>query len=139
MPLVKKFRSSTSNFDDKPFRKGRPLVGGLSFRGVSGLCTNSRAHVVPAGTQAQGMRPMQAWASCSGVGQLAMGGAQCSEQRGPDLERSETKQNLSWSLSPSHWFRVLRPTVCLRLYLTAWRHMRRSVAFAARSFFRRLD
>ena len=36
-------------------RTRRPLVGGLSFQGVSGLCTNSLAHRLPEGTQAQGI------------------------------------------------------------------------------------
>ena len=51
---------------------GRPLLGGLSFLGVSGLCTSSLAQRLPGETQAQGMRrrPRQAWVSCSGVGQL---------------------------------------------------------------------
>ena len=34
-------------------RTGRRLVGGLSFHGVSGLCTNSLAHRLPGGIQAQ--------------------------------------------------------------------------------------
>ena len=68
------------------------LLGGLSFHGVSGLCTNSLARRLPKGIQAQGTRrlPMQAWVSFSGVGQLLcdphpLGGDQCGEQRGPDL------------------------------------------------------
>ena len=49
----------------------RPLVGGLSFHGVSGLCTNSPAHGLPGGIQAQGTRrrPIRAWVPCP-VGQL---------------------------------------------------------------------
>ena len=45
-------------------RTGRPLVGGLSFHDVYGLCTSSLAHRLPGGIQAQGMRkrPMQAFA-----------------------------------------------------------------------------
>ena len=43
-------------------RAGRPLVGGLSFDGVSALCMSSLAHRLPGGIQAQSMRrrPMQA-------------------------------------------------------------------------------
>ena len=48
-------------------RTGRPLVGGLSFHGVLGLCMSSLAHRLQGGVQAQGLRrrPMQAWVSCS--------------------------------------------------------------------------
>ena len=81
-------------------RAGRRLVGGLSFHGVSELCTNSLAHRLPGGIQAQelriqaqGMRrrPMQAWVSCSGGRATAwdlhaVRDAQCGELRGPDLE-----------------------------------------------------
>ena len=71
------------------------LVGGLSFHGVSGLCLSSLEHRLPGGIQAQGMRrrPMQAWVSCSGgtvCDPHALVGAPCGEQRGPDLEHSET-------------------------------------------------
>ena len=54
------------------FRTGRPLVGGLSFHGVQGLCTNSLAQRLPGGTQAQRLttRSMQAWASSTGGRQL---------------------------------------------------------------------
>ena len=40
----------------QPLRAGRPLVGGLSFHGVSGLCTSSLAHKLPGGILAQGIR-----------------------------------------------------------------------------------
>ena len=74
---------------------GRPLVGGLSFHGVSGLCMSSLAHGLPGGIQAQAMRrrPTQAWVSCS-RGRItacdphALRGDQCGEQRGPDLKHS---------------------------------------------------
>ena len=54
-------------------RTGRPLVGGLSFHGVWGLCTNPVARRPPRGIQAQDMRrrPMQAWVSRSGSGTTA--------------------------------------------------------------------
>ena len=73
-------------------RTGRPLVGGFSFHGVSGLCPNSLAHGQPGGIQSQGMR------QAADAGQLPVirtpwGGAQCGEQCGPDLEHSETKQS----------------------------------------------
>ena len=69
-------------------RAGRPLVGGVSFHGVSGLCMNSLVQRLPGVVQAQSVgllwrsaihlrparqalggmirRPMQAWVSCSG-------------------------------------------------------------------------
>ena len=53
---------------NQTLRTGRPLVDGLSFHGVSGLCMSSLAHWLPGGIQSQGIsrRPMQAWVSCSG-------------------------------------------------------------------------
>ena len=54
------------------WERSRPLVCGLSFHGVSGLCVSSLAHTLRSGIQAQGMRrrPMQAWVLALGVGQL---------------------------------------------------------------------
>ena len=81
-------------------RAGRALVGGLPFHGVSGLCTNSVAHWLPRGIQAQGMswRPLQAWVSCSrspttACDSHALGGDQCAEQRDSRLERSRTNKS----------------------------------------------
>ena len=50
-------------------RTGLPPVGGLSFHGVPGLCSNSLAHRLPGGIEAQGKirPPMQAWVSFSGA------------------------------------------------------------------------
>ena len=75
-------------------RTGRPLFGGLSFHGVSGLRTNSLAHGLPGGIQAQDMRGGR----CR-PGSLALGGrTNCfhtpwvaisvGEQRGPDCKHS---------------------------------------------------
>ena len=79
-------------------RTGRPLVGGLSFHGVSGLSTSSLAHRLPGGIQAQGMRRRSTpvWVSRSGSRTTAydphaLGSDQQGEQRGPDLKHSETK------------------------------------------------
>ena len=81
----------------RTLRTGRPLVGGLSFHGVSGLRTNSLAHRLRGGVQAEGMRRCDA-----GLGLLlwsvgdphALGGDQRGEQRGPDLKRSATEPTL---------------------------------------------
>ena len=69
-------------------RTGRPLVGGLSFHGVSGLCMSSLAHWLQGGVQAQvrRRRPMQAWVSCSGgrttaCDPHAFGGDPCGQHR----------------------------------------------------------
>ena len=78
-------------------RTGRPLNGGLLSHGVSELCTNSLAHGLRGGIQAHGKRPrpMQTWVSCSGCLTIAcdphaQGGAECGEQRTPDIEHSDT-------------------------------------------------
>ena len=57
----KQVEENTAGLGQK-LRTGRPLVGGFSFHGVSGLCTSSLAHRLPGLIQAQGMRrrPMQA-------------------------------------------------------------------------------
>ena len=58
---------STAGPDQNLF-SGRLLVGGLSFHGVSELCTSSLARGLQGGIQARGMRmrPMHAWVSRSG-------------------------------------------------------------------------
>ena len=50
-------------------RAGCPLVGGLSFHGISERCLNSLARGLPGGSQAQGSRrwPMQARVTSSGA------------------------------------------------------------------------
>ena len=54
-------------------RTKHPLVGGLSFHGVSGMCLNSLVHRLPGGIQAQGMRhPTDA-----GLGLLLWGSDNC--------------------------------------------------------------
>ena len=69
-------------------RTGRPLVGGLSLHGVSGLCMNSRAHWLPRWNSSPEL----------GVGfflrpaRHALGGAWCGEQRGPPLKA----QRMNW-------------------------------------------
>ena len=79
----------------------------LSFPWRLGLCTNSLSHWLAGGIQGQGMRrrTMQAWVSCSGDRTTscephALGGDQCGEQRGPDLQHSikTTCKLLVWSL-----------------------------------------
>ena len=59
---------------------------------------NSLEHWLPGGIPAQGMRrrPMQASVSCfrrrtTACDLHVLGGAQCGEPRGPDLQHSETK------------------------------------------------
>ena len=88
-------RDSTAGLG-QTLRTGRPLLGGLSFHGVSGLSTSSLARRLPGGIQAQGIRrrPTQAWVSCSGGRTTAcdprlLGGDECGGQRGPDLEHIE--------------------------------------------------
>ena len=94
-------------------RTGRPLVGGLSFPDVSGLCMNLLAHGLPRGIQAQGMRrrPMQALVSCSGCRTTAcdphaLGGDQCGQHHGPTSSTAQQfvkygglsqEQVLDWS------------------------------------------
>ena len=85
---------------------GRPLVGGFSFHDVSGMFMISVAHSVPGGIQARGMRrrPLQAWVSRSGgrtpaCDPHALGGAQCGEQRRPDLKHIKTTRR---AMAASH-------------------------------------
>ena len=77
----------------QPLRAGRPLVGGLSFQGVVGLCTSSLVHrfLEKCRLRARGRRPMQAWVSCSGrritaCGPHALVGDPC-----PDLKHGTTR------------------------------------------------
>ena len=54
----------------RTLRTGRPLVGGLSFHGVSVMCMSSRWHMdcqEEFRLNASKGRPTQAWVSCSGV------------------------------------------------------------------------
>ena len=71
---------------------------GTSSHGVSGLCVNSVAHLLPVGIPGSGHEK----AADAGLGPLAqgagqvlvihhaLGGGQCGEQRGPDLRYSTT-------------------------------------------------
>ena len=105
-------------------RTGRPLVGGLSFHGVSGLCMSSSADRLPGGMR---RRPMQAWVSCSGgrtpaCDPHALGGEQCGEQRGPDLKHSRTTRV---SHSNPRWCETVRCSLkgsfAFRTRSTVWR------------------
>ena len=79
-------------------RMGRPLVGGLSFHGVSGMRARVHWHT---GCQVE-FRLRDEKAADAGLGLsfflevgkllvIHMGGAQCGEQRGPDLKHSAKK------------------------------------------------
>ena len=74
-------------------RTGRPQFGGLSFHDVSGMCTNPLAHWRPGNSSPECVRHcgrcragLLLWGRTTACDPHALGGAQCGEQRGPDLK-----------------------------------------------------
>ena len=81
-----------------PLRAGGPLVGGLLFDGVSGLCMSPLAHRLPGGVQAQGMSFVADASLGLALGDRTtacaphvLGGDQYGEKRCPDLKHSTTQ------------------------------------------------
>ena len=72
---------------------GRPLVGGLSFRGVSLLCMISLARWLSGGIQA---KPYSGEGRTTACDPHALSGDQRVQQRGPDLEHSTTHSQDPW-------------------------------------------
>ena len=109
------------------FRTGRPLVGGLCFHGVSGLCMNHLAHWQPRGIQGPGCMRHQSLAlggrptTCD---RHALGGAQDGEQRGPDLKHIKPNKASSASRKSSGSPGWLRGS-CVRFAVRTSRRMSR--------------
>ena len=65
-------------------RTGRPLVDGLSFHGVSGLCMNSWHTGCQVDFKPRVFELLWASTTCLRPARHALGGAWCSERRRPD-------------------------------------------------------